>query len=107
VQSTDDTANGKDAVAIKLVVLSGKGGVGKSTVAANAAVLLALKGYKVGVMDVDLHGPSLPKLLGLQGQRLRTSNGKILPAQIGDNLKVVSIGLLFDCEDDPIIWRAR
>ncbi len=105
MQSTDDTANGKDAVAIKLVVLSGKGGVGKSTVAANAAVLLALKGYKVGVMDVDLHGPSLPKLLGLQGQRLRTSNGKILPAQIGDNLKVVSIGLLFDCEDDPIIWR--
>ena len=55
-------------------------------------------------MDVDLHDQacSSPRL---QGQRLRTSNGKILPAQIGDNLKVVSIGLLFDCEDDPIIWR--
>lgn len=105
MQSTDETVNGKNDIAIKLLVLSGKGGVGKSTVAANAAVLLALKGYKVGVMDVDLHGPSLPKILGLQGQRLRTSDGRILPAQIGDNLKVVSIGLLLEDEDDPVIWR--
>lgn len=105
MQSTDETVNGKNDIAIKLLVLSGKGGVGKSTVAANAAVLLALKGYKVGVMDVDLHGPSLPKILGLQGQRLRTSDGRILPAQIGDNLRVVSIGLLLEDEDDPVIWR--
>jgi len=90
----------------KLLVLSGKGGVGKSTVAANLAVVLAQAGRKVGLLDVDLHGPSIPKILGLEGERLGLDpSGGIAPIPVGKNLSVVSLGLLLADATDAVIWR--
>jgi len=95
-----------DKVKKKFIVLSGKGGVGKSTVATNLAVALAMKGKKTGLLDVDLHGPSIPRLLGIKGLRLTSDeNGIIRPFAVNDNLKVVSIGLLIGSPKDAIIWR--
>lgn len=88
----------------KIVVLSGKGGVGKSTVAVNMAVSLALSGSKVGLLDVDIHGPSIPKMLHLDGHRLESNGRKLIPAEVG-NIKVVSIGFLLQDGDDAVIWR--
>lgn len=89
----------------KILVLSGKGGVGKSTVAANLALSLAAAGKKVGLLDVDIHGPSIPVIMGLVGTRLDAVEGGIVPATVGDNLKVMSIGFLLQGEDDAVIWR--
>ena len=89
----------------KLLVLSGKGGVGKSTVAANLAVALARAGKKVGLLDVDVHGPSIPKLLGLEKRKVEIVPGKILPIKVDENFSVMSIGLLLDNLDDAVIWR--
>jgi Mrp family chromosome partitioning ATPase/predicted Fe-Mo cluster-binding NifX family protein len=90
----------------KLLVLSGKGGVGKSTVAVNLAVALAEAGHKVGLLDVDLHGPSIPRMLGLGGRQLAlTEAEEIEPAPVGENLKVVSIAFLLRSDQDAVIWR--
>ncbi|HOO93859.1 MAG TPA: P-loop NTPase, partial [Opitutales bacterium] len=88
----------------KLLVLSGKGGVGKSTVAANLALALANSGSKVGLLDVDLHGPSIPVLFGLQGKRIEaTQQGKVQPFPAGKNLVIVSIGMLMADHADAIV----
>ena len=89
----------------KIFVLSGKGGVGKSTVAANMAVALALDGKRVGLLDIDIHGPSIPKLLKLEGRTLDVQEGKIVPTEYSDKLKVVSIGFMIPNDRAPIIWR--
>lgn len=88
-----------------LLVMSGKGGVGKSTVAANLAMALMLKEYKVGLLDVDIHGPSIPKLLGLGKAKLSFENETILPVQFTSSLKVLSSAFLLDSEESPIIYR--
>ena len=90
----------------KIIVLSGKGGVGKSTVATNIAVSLSLRGKTVGLMDVDIHGPSIPKMLGLEGSPLRGSEEGMLPVQYSDGLKVMSIGFILRDEKNAVIWRA-
>jgi Mrp family chromosome partitioning ATPase len=92
-------------IAFKIVVLSGKGGVGKSTVAANLACALASAGKRVGLLDVDLHGPSIPKLLGLEGAQLESTNGVAQPVVFSNQLKVVSVGFLLGNAKDAIIWR--
>ena len=90
----------------KIVVLSGKGGVGKSTVAVNLAVSIAEKGFKVGLLDVDIHGPSVPKLLGLDGVRAQGGVDKMIyPVKYSDNLVVMSVGFLMDNADEAIVWR--
>lgn len=88
-----------------IVVLSGKGGVGKSTVATNIAMTLALKGFKTGILDVDIHGPSIPTLLGLEGKRLESDGQFLLPIQHSENLKVISTGFMIDDPTSPIVWR--
>jgi ATP-binding protein involved in chromosome partitioning len=90
----------------KIIVLSGKGGVGKSTVAVNLAVSLADKKFKTGLLDVDIHGPSVPKLLGIEnGQVQGTKDGRLVPVEYSQYLKVISIGFLLKDADDAVIWR--
>jgi len=89
----------------KILILSGKGGVGKSTVAANLAMVLALKGKRVGLMDADIHGPSIPKLLNLESAKISVSNNTIFPIIYSDTLKVISIGFFLKNRDDALIWR--
>lgn len=94
-------------IAHKLVVLSGKGGVGKSTVAVNLAARLALEGKRTGLLDIDLHGPSVPVMLGLQDATV-SSNGLYLEPVVVpslNNLKVFSLGFLLKKHDDAVIWR--
>ncbi|MDL2207327.1 Mrp/NBP35 family ATP-binding protein [Desulfovibrio sp. OttesenSCG-928-F20] len=90
-----------------LFVMSGKGGVGKSSVTVNIAAALALKGYKVGILDVDIHGPSVPNLLGLTelGLEMDANGEKLLPAEYMPNLHVISMDSLLQDKDTAIIWR--
>ena len=90
----------------KIMVLSGKGGVGKTTVAVNLAALLALKGHKVGLLDADIHGPNVPKMLGVQEAKLAVDdNNRIIPVMPLDNLKVISLQMALPSDDVPVIWR--
>ena len=89
----------------KIMVLSGKGGVGKSTVAANIAVSLAMEGNKVGLLDTDFHGPSIPTLLNLEDKRPGSDGTAIIPIEFSEGLKVMSIGFLLPKRDDAVIWR--
>jgi len=88
----------------KIMVMSGKGGVGKSTVAVNLAMALMLAGKKVGLMDVDIHGPSVPTMLGLEGATIDQGPEGLLPVELGD-LRVMSMGFLLRNPDDAVIWR--
>jgi len=88
----------------KIVVLSGKGGVGKSTVAVNLAVALMMEGWSVGLLDADIHGPSVPTMLGLEGQKPLVVDHEILPVELG-GLKVMSLGFFLSSHDDAVIWR--
>ncbi len=97
----------RERIKHEIVVLSGKGGVGKSTVAVNLAVGLAARGYQVGLLDIDMHGPSVPKMLGLEEAQIgSTPDDKLVPAQYSRNLKVMSVGFLSQNREDAIIWRA-
>ena len=89
----------------KIMVMSGKGGVGKTSTSVNLAVALARLGHQVGLMDVDLHGPDVPRVLGLMGMIGLSPNNKLAPMPFNDNLKVVSIESLTTSKDDAIIWR--
>lgn len=85
-------------------VVSGKGGVGKSFVTASLAAAMRKKGYKVGILDADITGPSIPKMYGIHGQAVGNEQG-ILPAVAEDGTKIMSVNLLIDNEDAPVIWR--
>jgi Mrp family chromosome partitioning ATPase/predicted Fe-Mo cluster-binding NifX family protein len=89
----------------RIMVLSGKGGVGKSSIAACLALGLTNRGFKVGVMDIDFHGPSIPVIFGLEGERVWGDEHGIFPIAIEAGLKVISIGFFLQKRDDAIIWR--
>lgn len=91
----------------KIVVLSGKGGVGKSTISVNLAHGLAAKGFKVGLLDVDIHGPSIAKMLGIEGQTLTVASqdDRPFPIKVNENLYALSIATMMPDPDKPIIWR--
>jgi Mrp family chromosome partitioning ATPase len=90
----------------KIFVLSGKGGVGKSSVSANLAAVLSKKGYKTGLMDVDVHGPSIAQMLGMtELLDITPDQRRLIPKQVNDNLKAVSVQALMQDKDQAIIWR--
>ena len=89
----------------KLIVMSGKGGVGKTTIAVNLAYGLAKKNKKVGILDVDIHGPNIAKMLGIEGQKLTGSELGIEPIEVLPNLKAVSLSFFLKNKDQPVIWR--
>ena len=91
----------------KIAVISGKGGVGKSTVAANLAMSFSLQGYKnrVGILDIDIHGPCIPKLLGVKRKKCQISPLGALPVIGPMGIKVVSMDFLVKSQETPVIWR--
>jgi ATP-binding protein involved in chromosome partitioning len=89
----------------KFIIMSGKGGVGKTSTSVNLAIALSNKGFKVGLMDVDLHGPDIPRMLGLNGMLDLSKNHKLAPMKYSDRLSAVSIEALTPNKDDAIIWR--
>jgi ATP-binding protein involved in chromosome partitioning len=89
----------------KIAVMSGKGGVGKSTVATNLSIALAAKGKKVGLLDLDLTGPNIPKMLGVEEERLMGTDEGILPIKVMENLHVISSAYMLPHKEMAIIWR--
>ncbi len=88
-----------------IIVMSGKGGVGKSTVAANIATGLKMRGYEVGLMDCDMHGPSIPKIVGVREKNATTDGEEMNPIETEFGLEVISIDPLLPDDDSPVIWR--
>ena len=88
----------------KIIIASGKGGVGKSTVTVNLARALQMKGFKVGVLDADITGPDIPKLLGIEEARLMQGQDGIMPAK-ADGIKAASMALILSSRDSPVVWR--
>ena len=90
----------------KIAVMSGKGGVGKSTVAANLAETFQKLGFSTGILDADIHGPNIPKMLGLEGADLFINeNRNMVPVEAPSGLKVMSMAFMLESIDTPIIWR--
>jgi Mrp family chromosome partitioning ATPase len=88
----------------KIMVLSGKGGVGKSSVAAALALSLSKKGKKVGIIDIDFHGPSIPVIFGIKDAQLESDGEEIIPIEVG-GIKIVSSGFMTNNHNDAFIWR--
>jgi len=89
----------------KLMVMSGKGGVGKTSVSVNLAIALAERGFKVGLLDVDIHGPDIPRMLGLQGMIGISEGHRMAPVRFSKNLTAVSMESLMQDKDEAVIWR--
>ncbi len=100
-----DVAENMKGIKHKIVILSGKGGVGKTTVATNLAAAFAKRGKSTGILDVDIYGPNVPKLLGLEGQRPAVDDEFIEPILGPLDMKVMSMGFLLRKDDDAVAWR--
>lgn len=95
-----------DKIGRKIMVMSGKGGVGKTTVTVNLANELSKMGCRVGVLDTDLHGPNVAKMFGVEGASLSSNDGvSFLPVEVNENLKVISLAFALEDPDAPVIWR--
>jgi ATP-binding protein involved in chromosome partitioning len=92
-------------IRFKIIVGSNKGGVGKSTVTVNLASALQRMGFKVGLADADLHGPNIPKMLGIESVRLRGVEDGIAPHTMPNGMRVASLGLMIEDPNEPIVWR--
>ena len=89
----------------KFMVMSGKGGVGKTTVAINLGVVLAMEGLRVGLLDADIHGPNVPKMLGVELKPLGGTGGGLRPIEVLPNLHIISMAYLIQNRDNPVVWR--
>jgi len=94
-----------DAITNRIAIVSGKGGVGKSTVTAGIAYNLAKKGFKVGVLDADVSGPNIPHLLNVEGEKLQGSSEGLLPVIAAHGIRIASAESLVESSDSPIVWR--
>lgn len=103
----DDTRLNESLAKIKhvIIVLSGKGGVGKSTVSSNLASALSYEGYDTGLMDIDISGPSIPKMFNIEDEKLNVRDEKLIPVPIPPSLKVMSMAFLLPTKDTPVLWR--
>lgn len=99
-----EPANEKSHIKHVIAVMSGKGGVGKSMVTASLAVMLAKQGYKVGILDSDVTGPSIPKMFGMNNTAVGDEKG-IFPSESKNGIKVMSVNLLLENKEEPVIWR--
>jgi Mrp family chromosome partitioning ATPase len=89
----------------EIIVMSGKGGVGKSTVTVNLAVALAMRGFEVGILDADIHGPNIPKMLNIEDAQIQGDQEGLYPVIVPPHLKVMSTAFLLEDRDTPIVWR--
>ena len=89
----------------RVMVMSGKGGVGKSSVATNLAVALSQDGLYVGILDADIHGPNIPKMLGIESRQVEGSGKGMIPVEVFPNLKVISMAFFIGDRDNPVVWR--
>lgn len=103
-QSMLEAMNADSDIKHVIGVVSGKGGVGKSFVTASIAVQMAKEGYKVGILDADITGPSIPKMFGAHGQVFGDEKG-MYPYETKEGIKIISINLLMDDEEAPVVWR--
>jgi ATP-binding protein involved in chromosome partitioning len=89
----------------RILVMSGKGGVGKSSVATNLAVALSVDGFEVGLLDADIHGPNIPKMLAIESRHIEGSGKGMIPVEVFPNLKVISMAFFTGDRDNPVVWR--
>ncbi|MBM4236884.1 MAG: Mrp/NBP35 family ATP-binding protein [Euryarchaeota archaeon] len=89
----------------KIIVMSGKGGVGKSTLATNLAIALSARGWETGLLDVDIHGPNVPKMLRIEDATITGDGEGIVPVKVPPHLRVMSMAFLLSGHDRPVIWR--
>jgi ATP-binding protein involved in chromosome partitioning len=89
----------------RIMVMSGKGGVGKSTVSTNLAVVLSRDAFHVGILDADIHGPNIPKMLGIEFSQVEGSGQGMIPVEVFPNLKVISMAFFIGDRDNPVVWR--
>ena len=88
-----------------IIVMSGKGGVGKSTVSSNLAATLSMQGYMTGIMDVDITGPNIPKMFGVEDEKLHVVDEKLIPVTVPPSMKLMSMAFLLPDKDSPVMWR--
>ena len=101
----DAVANSLNRIGRKFIVMSGKGGVGKTSTAVNLALALSFTGANVGLIDVDLHGPDVPRMLGLKDMMNVNQENELVPLAYSDHLRMVSVESLIPNKDDAVIWR--
>jgi Mrp family chromosome partitioning ATPase len=89
----------------KIIVMSGKGGVGKSTVSVNIATALAMRGFEVGILDADIHGPNIPKMLHIEDGEVMSDEDGLMPVLVPPHMKVMSMAFLLQDRDTPVVWR--
>lgn len=94
-----------NAIKKKILVLSGKEGVGKSTVSTNLTAGLSLKGYKIGLLDIDIHGPNIPNMFGLERHAPIVTDLGIMPLVYSETLKLISVGFFLEQMDQAVMWR--